>query len=82
MFADDETLQKHLKFKHFDRSLRKKWTCTICNYSTTYKSNLKIHTVTHNNIRAHKCDNCEKWFRRKNNLKKHKKICSQYKLEI
>ena len=71
MFVDDETLQKHLKFKHIDRSIRKKWTCTMCNYSTTYKSDLKVHAVTYSNTRAHKCDNCEKCFKRKKNLTQH-----------
>ena len=71
MFANDETLQKHLKFKHVDRSIRKKWACKKCNYLTTYKGDLKVHAVTHSNIRAHKCDSCEKCSNRKSTLTKH-----------
>jgi len=71
LFADEEALKKHKKCKHIDRSVKKKWPCTECNYSTDVKSYYHSHLVTHSKVKAHKCDTCGNCFTLKHNLTKH-----------
>ena len=75
LFCDDEALQKHLKSKHPDRSVRKKFSChhPSCEYSTDNKKDLKLNMVVHTRPRAFKCNyqSCLKDFKQQSNLNRH-----------
>ncbi|XP_054711202.1 replication initiator 1-like [Uloborus diversus] len=45
--------------------------CSLCNYSTPYKSNLKNHMLVHSKEKPHICPICHRRFSLKGNLKKH-----------
>ena len=83
VFGDDEVLQKHLKSKHPDRSVRKKFSCDhpSCDYSTDDKSNLNRHLAAHTGKRLFKCNyhSCRKDFSRKDVLKRHIKTVHEKK---
>ena len=70
-FADEGTLQNHMKSKHFDRSVKNKSACTKCDYSFYWKSQYQRHIVIHSKVKAHKCDTCGKYFTRKGSLTSH-----------
>ena len=75
-----------MKRKHVDRSVKKKWACTECDYSCDWRNDYKRHLVTHSKVKAHKCDTCGKCFTRKGNLTRHIKSVhtkeSQYECEV
>ena len=71
MFADDKTLQSHKKRKHIDRTVKKKFACTKCNFSTDNRRDFKNHVVFHTGVKAHKCDTCGKCLTSKRSLSKH-----------
>ena len=73
LFADDETLQKHVKRQHIDRSLKKKYACDTCPFSTHRNNDFQRHRLTHTDIKPHACVQCGKCFAQKSNLKKHTK---------
>ena len=83
LFGDDEALQKHLKSKHPDRSVRKKFSChhPSCDYSTDFKWNLKLHMVVHTRVRAFKCNyqSCRKDFNQQSSLNRHIKTVHEKK---
>ena len=75
VFGDDEVLQKHLKSKHPDRSVRKKFSCDhpSCDYSADDKSNLNRYMVVHTGVKAFKCtyQSCAKDFIQQSGLDRH-----------
>ena len=71
MFTGEEALQKHVKRKHVDRSVKKKFPCLLCGYSCDKIGALERHMVTHTKVRAFKCSDCEKSFTRKCHLDRH-----------
>ena len=53
-------LKNHKKRKPMDRSVKKKFACTECDYSTSYstnyrdfKCNFKRHCVTYTGVKRH-----------------------------
>jgi len=71
VFADDVTLQKHRKTKHIDRSIKKKWACVECEYSSDRKNDYQRHIGTHLNVKTHQCGFCGRYFTLKGNLVAH-----------
>ena len=61
----------HKITKHFHRSVKKKFACTDCDYSTDLKSVFKRHSVTHTGVKAHKCDTGGNCFTLKSGLTRH-----------
>ena len=72
-----------MKSKHVDRSVKKKWACTECDYSSDRKSDYKNHLITHSNIKGHKCDTGDKCFTTKSSLNRHIKSVhtKEYKVD-
>ncbi|KAG9461927.1 hypothetical protein GDO78_015378, partial [Eleutherodactylus coqui] len=50
----------------------KPFKCTVCDYATRSKSNLKAHMNRHSTEKTHLCDMCGKKFKTKGTLKSHK----------
>ncbi|XP_074540259.1 zinc finger protein ZFAT isoform X2 [Halichoeres trimaculatus] len=50
----------------------KPYNCTVCEYATCNRSNLKAHMNQHNTERGHLCDLCGKKFKSKVSLKSHR----------
>ena len=46
--------------------------CTVCEYASRSKSNLKAHMNRHSSERSHLCDLCGKKFKSKVTLKSHR----------
>lgn len=65
-------LQEHLKIENSGEN-EKKFQCSICWRSFTYKSDLKCHLRTHTDERPYPCTVCPKSFRRAHHLKDHLK---------
>ncbi|KAH6937107.1 hypothetical protein HPB50_025568 [Hyalomma asiaticum] len=53
-------------------SAGKKYTCSLCSYSTDYPTNIQRHMLTHTGERPFRCDTCGKGFTTKQNLESHK----------
>ena len=69
-FASKECLSKHIKYKH---SIRKIFTCEICNHDLKESIDLEKHMITvHNTEKQYKCDICESAFVVEWHLRKHK----------
>ena len=50
---------------------KKTYTCSTCNKTFSYRSNLTRHNRTHTSEKLHKCQICNKLFNHSGNLKKH-----------
>ncbi|XP_019734397.1 zinc finger protein 774-like [Hippocampus comes] len=50
---------------------KKPWKCSWCGKTFTYKSHLKLHTITHTGDKPFSCLVCARRFSRKESLKKH-----------
>jgi len=70
-FADKETFQKHMKSKHVDRSVKKKYACTECDYSFDQNYRLQNHLLSHSKLKPYKCDTCGNTFKQKCSLTHH-----------
>lgn len=82
-----EALEKHIRSKQVvNRSLKKKWACTLCDYSTDIKTGLRRHILTHTKAKPHKCGECGKCFTRQDSLTRHHKSIhtkeSKYKCDF
>ncbi|EIN11573.1 hypothetical protein PUNSTDRAFT_124864 [Punctularia strigosozonata HHB-11173 SS5] len=49
------------------------WSCPICQQTFTTRTNCEDHMRAHSNQRPFKCDDCEKAFARKHELKRHQR---------
>lgn len=56
----------------FTRTGVKPFKCSLCDYASRSKSNLKAHLNRHNTDKSHLCDLCGKKFKSKCTLKSHK----------
>ena len=52
-FSDEGTFKKHMKNKHIDRSVKKKWVCTECDLSFHWKSHRQLHLLTYSKVKPH-----------------------------
>ncbi|XP_031620462.1 zinc finger and SCAN domain-containing protein 21-like [Contarinia nasturtii] len=65
--------QESLKNKNPNKlTIKKRFKCEFCEYSSNYKGNLNKHTRTHTGEKPYRCDICHKKFTRMEQLKKHK----------
>ena len=65
-FSDKRRLEQHAKKVHMN--------CTVCDFTSVFEKNLKIHLKTvHQKARTHKCDQCKKSFSLKRHLNTHMK---------
>nr|CAB3265138.1 histone-lysine N-methyltransferase PRDM9-like [Phallusia mammillata] len=79
MFINDVALNRHMKWKHPDRSVVKRHKCPWCDYSTDNVGNLKRHERTHTNEKPFQCEICQKRFLQFGHLKTHALIHSGVK---
>ncbi|XP_052757199.1 zinc finger protein 77-like isoform X5 [Galleria mellonella] len=70
-FVLSSALRAHERQKHIRLNL---YTCDICNFKTSYKSNLEIHMACHSGVRNFKCEVCGKSYLRKTTLHSHMSI--------
>ncbi|KAG2464787.1 ZFAT protein, partial [Polypterus senegalus] len=68
-FPEDRLIKSHIKTNHPGL---KPFKCSLCDYATRSKSNLKAHMNRHNTEKTHLCDMCGKKFKSKSTLKSHK----------
>lgn len=52
-------------------SFKKRYTCSLCSYSTDYPTNIQRHMLTHTGERPFRCTTCGKGFTTKQNLESH-----------
>ena len=74
-FVTKFTYERHILENHEVK--KEDFSCTECSASFTFKRNLQRHTDEHHNMQEnpeHKCDLCEKSYKRKDTLLKHKRI--------
>nr|CAB3265137.1 histone-lysine N-methyltransferase PRDM9-like [Phallusia mammillata] len=79
IFINDVALNKHMKWKHPDRSVVKQHKCPWCDYSTDKVGHLKVHERTHTNEKPFQCEICQKRFSQLHVLKTHALIHSGVK---
>ena len=70
-FSTIEEINKAFKFDILQREETWKHLCHICDYATNRKPDLTLHLVVHGIGDRFKCDQCEKDFTTKSNLKRH-----------
>ena len=70
------SLEKYLK-QHQKSSCHlteKQYECSVCLKKYFSEYGLRRHLLNHENVYPFKCDDCEKCFKRRDNLKRHQKI--------
>ena len=45
--------------------------CSLCDYTSKFKQNVKFHTVTHTKVKAHPCSYCGMLFTQKSSMRRH-----------
>ena len=75
LFETEEEMLKHVRLRHRGKERAKPFTCDKCGVTCTDNSNLEQHRMqVHTDIRPHKCDVCDKAFKRKAHLTVHMRI--------
>ena len=71
MYHSEEKMKKHRKDCHStDLKIRK---CTECDYSTTRRTSIYRHILSHTKERNYKCDECDLSFKCQYSVRSHKK---------
>jgi len=71
-FGNKSNLLRHVKSVH----MKTEFICGLCKKSFSLKDNLNYHTKTvHKDIRQFQCQKCNKKFKQKQHLDKHKTLC-------
>src|SRR3989344_204115 len=69
VFVTEEALALHMSERHPEV-----YKCTTCDYTCTFKSQYKLHLVTHSDVRAFPCFSCRKSFKTKSDMTKHERL--------
>merc|ERR1719322_1041655 len=69
LFGNKQTFDSHMKRKHPLK--KKRFSCNLCDYSSNYKGNLKLHQLTHTKKKGFICGQCKKGFGLKSHLNTH-----------
>ncbi|EAU76375.2 AGAP007947-PA, partial [Anopheles gambiae str. PEST] len=69
-FAKGNFLRKHLE-EHEMPDSKRKYACTVCSKKFTTVSHLNDHVLIHSDKKPHKCSDCGRSFRQKQQLKVH-----------
>jgi len=72
--ANHQIQKEKTTFKKGVKRKRTQHECDVCEYSSRYSSNLKVHMRIHTNEKPYECDVCEKRFRHSHGLKSHMRI--------
>ena len=76
-FQSVEELDEKLKENLSRVDGTKKWQCLICNQVSRFLSHAKEHVEVHFEGLSFPCQNCDKTFRSRNALRKHKaRVCN------
>ena len=74
LFANEGAYRRHMKAKHPDRSVVKRYKCEFCSYSSDNKTKMKQHARVHTKEKPFECPECSKRFTTKGSLKTHLRI--------
>ena len=72
VFGYLKALYMHMTRKHRDLSVKKRYACDQCDYSSDDKSNFRRHVLIHiGSVKPYQCVQCKKSFRVKSKLTRH-----------
>ncbi|CAG5111152.1 Oidioi.mRNA.OKI2018_I69.chr2.g5486.t1.cds [Oikopleura dioica] len=83
-FVTSKDLTRHRRYKH---THEKPFKCTLCEYASAEKSNLRRHLKTHSGEKPHECPHCKARFTQNSSLKvhvmqQHTKTAPKFECEI
>ena len=70
IFNNQNNLTQHMN--GFHKESQKMFTCEYCSFTSNAKGRIKAHIKSIHEERIHECDTCEKAFKSKDSMEKHK----------